>query len=79
MPRPLSRKGGSLFDRCACVIFQVAEVAAAVKIPEFKVKQGVKIETDPTATSVAPSLEADDEGVIESLISKLQVGKITAA
>lgn len=50
----------------------MGEAAAAVDIPEFKVKQGVKIETDPNATSSAPSSAIDDDGVIDSLIGKLQ-------
>ena len=50
----------------------MGKAAAAVEVPEFRPEQGVKIETDPNATTVAHSSMTDDEGVIQDLIDKLQ-------
>lgn len=57
---------------------QVATAAANVHIPEFVPRQGVQIETDPKATAAAKndSPGTDDESIIESMISKLQVGHL---
>ena len=44
-------------------------------VPQFEPKQGVQIETDPKATSVSSAAAlGDDEGVIDSLIKRLEVG-----
>ena len=55
-----------------CLISQVAEAAGKVKLPSFKPKQGVHIETDPKGTA-KPVASGDDTAVIEDLISQLEV------
>ena len=43
-------------------------------VPQFEPKQGVQIETDPKATNVSSAAAlGDDEGVIDSLIKRLEV------
>ena len=51
---------------------QVSEAAGRVKLPSFKPKQGVHIETDPKGTA-KPIANGDDTAVIEDLISQLEV------
>lgn len=48
-------------------------MVAQVHVAEFQPKTGVKIETDPNATSLSNGVGSDDADVIESLISKLEV------
>lgn len=50
----------------------MADAAAKIKLPAFKPKQGVHIETDPKGTA-KPVSSGDDTAVIEDLISQLQV------
>jgi len=50
----------------------VSEAAGGVKLPAFKPKQGVHIETDPKGTA-KPVAHGDDTAVIEDLISQLEV------
>jgi ubiquitin-activating enzyme E1 len=51
----------------------VAAAAAKVVVPEFKPKQGVKIETDPKADNPAPSsFGLDDDSVIDRMTAELQ-------
>ena len=50
----------------------VSEAAGRVKLPSFKPKQGVHIETDPKGTA-KPIANGDDTAVIEDLISQLEV------
>ena len=58
-----------------CCCGQVGEAAGKVHVPQFQPKQGVQIETDPKATSVGSAAAlGDDEGVIDALIKRLQVG-----
>ena len=53
---------------------QVGEAAGKVHVPPFEPRQGVQIETDPKATSVSSAAAlGDDEGVIDSLIKRLEV------
>ena len=54
------------------VLLQVSEAAGKVKVPAFKPKQGVHIETDPKGTA-KPVATGDDTAVIEDLISQLEV------
>lgn len=51
---------------------QVSEAAGHVKLPTFKPKQGVHIETDPKGTA-KPIAHGDDTAIIEELISQLEV------
>lgn len=51
---------------------QVSEAAGSVKLPTFKPRQGVHIETDPKGTA-KPIANGDDTAVIEDLISQLEV------
>ena len=52
----------------------MGEAAGKVHVPPFEPKQGVRIETDPKATSVSSAAAlGDDEGVIDGLIKRLQV------
>ncbi len=54
---------------------QVGEAAGKVHVEPFVPKQGVLIETDPKATNVNNATDmGDDEGAIEALIRRLQVG-----
>ena len=54
---------------------QVGEAAGKVHIEPFVPRQGVQIETDPKATSInSATAMGDDEGAIEGLIQRLQVG-----
>ena len=55
-----------------CLVSQVAEAAGKVKLPTFRPKQGVHIETDPKGTA-KPVASGDDTAVIEDLISQLEV------
>ena len=50
----------------------MCEAAACVKLPTFKPKQGVHIETDPKGTA-KPIAHGDDTAVIEELILQLEV------
>uniref|UniRef100_A0A1D1ZMI8 E1 ubiquitin-activating enzyme n=1 Tax=Auxenochlorella protothecoides TaxID=3075 RepID=A0A1D1ZMI8_AUXPR len=50
---------------------RVADIAAATPIEPFVAKEGVKIETDPKASSVAHAM-GSDEAAIEANIAKLQ-------
>lgn len=50
----------------------MSEAAGLVKLPAFKPKQGVHIETDPKGTA-KPIANGDDTAVIEDLISQLEV------
>ena len=53
----------------------MGEAAGRVHIEPFVPRQGVQIETDPKATSVdSATAMGDDEGAIEALIQRLQVG-----
>ncbi|KAL6757412.1 ubiquitin-activating enzyme E1 [Haematococcus lacustris] len=51
---------------------KVAAAAAAVPIPAFVPKKGVRIETDPKAKTEPPPPSMDDEGVISGLLSQLE-------
>ena len=51
---------------------QVASVAAAVPVILFAPQKGIRIETDPKATQERAHAQ-DDESVIETLITKLEV------
>lgn len=51
---------------------QVSEAAGRVKLPTFRPKQGVHIETDPKGTA-KPIAHGDDTAVIEDLILQLEV------
>ena len=51
---------------------QVSQAAGRVKLPTFKPKQGVHIETDPKGTA-KPIAHGDDTAVIEELITQLEV------
>ena len=46
---------------------------ARVQVPEFEPKSGVKIETDPNATSVSNGVGGDDATVIAGLVERLEV------
>ena len=46
-----------------------------MKLPTFKPKQGVHIETDPKGTA-KPVASGDDTAVIEDLISQLEVNHL---
>lgn len=50
----------------------MSEAAGQVKLPAFKPKQGVHIETDPKGTA-KPIAHGDDTAVIDDLISQLEV------
>ena len=50
----------------------MAEAASRVKLPTFKPKQGVHIETDPKGIA-KPIAHGDDMAVIEELILQLEV------
>jgi hypothetical protein len=50
----------------------VSQAAGQVKLPAFKPKQGVHIETDPKGTA-KPIAHGDDTAVIDDLISQLEV------
>lgn len=52
---------------------QIANIVSKVVVTEFQPKSGVKIETDPKATSMSNGTGADDADVIEALIQKLEV------
>ena len=51
---------------------QVSGATGKVKLPTFKPRQGVHIETDPKGTA-KPIAHGDDTAVIENLISQLEV------
>ena len=62
-------------QRPAKLHLQVGEAAGRVHIEPFVPRQGVQIETDPKATSAdSATAMGDDEGAIEALIQRLQVG-----
>ena len=61
-----------LVGMTAWPMLQVSEAAGKVKVPAFKPKQGVHIETDPKGTA-KPVATGDDTAVIEDLISQLEV------
>ena len=50
----------------------MSEAAGHVKLPTFKPRQGVHIETDPKGTA-KPVAHGDDTAVIEDLIMQLEV------
>ena len=53
---------------------QVAAAAARVHVDPFVPKAGVRIETDPKATTVSKAIAmGDDEGAISALIARLEV------
>ncbi|CAL5220461.1 g2482 [Coccomyxa viridis] len=57
---------------------KVGEAAGKVHVPPFEPRQGVQIETDPKATSVSSAAAlGDDEGVIDSLIKRLEEAQRT--
>ena len=65
----------SLVKDPAILGMQVGEAAGRVHIEPFVPRQGVQIETDPKATSVnSATAMGDDEGAIEALTQRLQVG-----
>ncbi|KAL3140560.1 E1 ubiquitin-activating protein, variant 3 [Trebouxia sp. C0010 RCD-2024] len=55
----------------AADLSKVSEAAGSVKLPTFKPRQGVHIETDPKGTA-KPIANGDDTAVIEDLISQLE-------
>ncbi|DBB17709.1 TPA: NEDD8-activating protein uba3 [Trebouxia sp. C0006] len=53
---------------------KVSQAAGQVKLPAFKPKQGVHIETDPKGTA-KPIAHGDDTAVIDDLISQLEAAQ----
>ena len=52
----------------------MAAAAARVHVEPFVPKAGVRIETDPKATTVSKAIAmGDDEGAISALIARLEV------
>ena len=52
----------------------VAALAGQIATPEFKPKEGVKIETDPTKTTASPAMVCD-ESEVEALLATLEASK----
>lgn len=55
---------------------QVGSLAAVVQVEQFRPQQGVKIETDPNATTVNELSASDDGSAINQLAGKLEVRTI---
>jgi Ubiquitin-activating enzyme active site len=59
------------------MLTQIASSAAAVELPPFTPQQGVRIETDPKAASVAPGpASGDDESQIAVFAQQLRVRQV---